>query len=68
MSKAQIFLHRFHQNKNTDNFCILSLRNKIIEAAASFGPWGGDDIMYWFSDGSMLLDRIIVKELQLFKS
>lgn len=62
-------MKRFNQRFNHDYelFCYVTLRNKIVNECISCGAWGGDDTMFWFDDGSMLLERRIVKEFQLFK-
>ena len=66
MSVATKFTNNFNTGSYRENRCFVTLKNKVKEAAASSGPWG-EDVMYWFSDGSMLLERVIVKEFQLFK-
>ena len=68
MSIAEKFASNFNTGQYHDNFCFVTLKNKIKSDCAHGGNWGPDgDTMYWFNDGSMLLERRIVKEFQLFK-
>ena len=67
MTTAERFRKHYLDHKNTVNRCYVTLRNKVKARALSSKQWGGDDIMYQFEDGSMLLDRTIVREFQLFK-
>ena len=66
-SKACRYASNDYTGKYRENHCFVTLKNKIERYAVSSGPWGPDDIMHWFDDGSMLLERTIVKEFQLFK-
>ena len=66
-SIARKFQRRYTQNHNTAGFCYISLRNKVRTEAIAHEPNGGDDVLYQFRDGSVLLDRTIVREFQLFK-
>ena len=63
---------RFSKNNSTgnyhNNFCFKTIKEKVVEKCVHGGQWGPDgDIMYWFEDGSMLLERRVVREFQLFK-
>ena len=66
-SIAKVLRLRYVNHKYTANRCYVSLRNKVKKLAVSSYPHGCDDVMYQFEDGSMLLDRTIVREFQLFK-
>jgi hypothetical protein len=68
LSIAEAFARKFRQDIKRETFCNVSFRRKVLKKCVSHGPWGFDDAMYWFEDGSMLLQRRIVKEWQLFKS
>lgn len=68
LSQAQKLERCYLSSRERDNFCYVSFRKRVEDRAASYGPWGYDDTMYWFDDGSMLLERKIVKEWQLFKA
>jgi hypothetical protein len=67
LSTAQKLEKCFYQSSQRDNFCYVTFRNRVKSEVEISGPWGGDDIMYWFEDASMLLERRIVKEFQLFR-
>jgi len=66
-SIAENFRKRYSDHKYTANRCYISLRNKVRTEAIAHEPNGGDDVLYQFRDGSVLLDRTIVREFQLFK-
>ncbi len=68
LSQAQRLEKCFNASSQKDTFCHVSFRKRVEARSASFGPWGYDDTMYWLEDGSMLLERRIVKEFQLFKA
>lgn len=67
MSIAVMFRKRYLKNYQSTVFCYVTLRNKVKDFAEFSCPWGGDDVMYRFSDGSMLLDRTIVREFQILR-
>lgn len=67
LSAAQKYEIKFNKGKERKNFCFKSFALKIEGESSFSGPWGGDDVMHWFDDGSMILQRNIVKEFQLFK-
>ena len=68
MSIAERFAHNFESGTYRENTCFKTLKNKVIDKCVHGGPWGPDgDVMYWFEDGSMLLERRVVREFQLFK-
>ena len=66
-SIAGIYARRFHQGLARDGFCYVSLRDRIKKASVLVDRWGGDDLIYHFSDGSKLIERRIVREFKLFK-
>lgn len=66
-SEAMRFEYCFSFKRYREEFCTKTLIIKVKKACTSSEPWGGDDTMYRFADGSMLLWRDIVKEFQLFK-
>jgi hypothetical protein len=67
-NNAVQFNRKWHQLKDGENFCNNTFRRKVRAASATSEPWGGDDTMYRFADGSMLLERKIVKTWQMFKA
>jgi len=67
MSTAGLIHRRVREGVKRKNFCHVSQRNRIKEVAVSITPWGGDDVMYQFKDGSKLIERTIVREFKLFK-
>ena len=68
LSTAEKYANSSYMTDYHENFCFVTLKNKVKEACISSGPWGPDgDVMYWFNDGSMLRERVIVREFQLFK-
>lgn len=63
MCVAKKFHRRFVQNGKNYRALV-----RKVKAESLLGvKHGGDDILYSFSDGSKLLERTIVRELQLFK-
>ena len=66
-SISQLMRRRFTDGLRRDNFCYVSLRNRIKELATRVEQWGGDDVMYQFSDGSKLIERRLVREFKILK-
>jgi hypothetical protein len=65
-SIAGRFRASYISHHKRSNFCYFSLRNKA-KAKAIMSTQYGDDVKHHYEDGSVLLERKIVRELQVFK-